>query len=175
MWIKNTLILLFFLVSIIKLSASEEDNKIVYPARMITSNPFTLLPINQVNFWSLAYTQKIDTISAFSIELRYPAVSSVSGFGVGGEYRWHPFSKSPYRFYLAGRLFYTNIKDSESEAQVFSLGPILGWQFLLGKNVTVGLGFGIDYNTGPQLQEQDIAEKNSNVLPNFRFDLGWSW
>ena len=172
---------LFFINSLFS-QRSDEMSDPVEPAppchpseNMISINPFAMLPVSNVNFYNLSYVRKLDCSSAFGIELRYPVPQGIEGYGVGIEYRWYPQKYAMKKFYIAPRLSYISVSDELSEAQVFSYGVLGAYQFFIGDHFGVGMGFGIEYNTGPQLQEAELVEGQSNVTPHFRLDFGWSW
>ena len=165
---------------------SEKSNPKNKIAHTIVTNLFSMLPVGSIPFFSASYHYGLDENSSIGAEIRLPLLSSVDGLGYGLEYRVFPFSSELGRgFYIAPRIIYTeiksnlekdNIQNNENDGvKVFAFGLIGAYQFILGNHFTVGFGFGLEYYTGPSLQNKELGRKMTNTLPHFRLDMGWSF
>lgn len=169
-------ILLIIILSSISYSAEEKrcsENK-----NLLTTNLLSLVPTTNFSFFGIEYQRKIDCNSSVGGEISIPLAGNrgVTGYRVGSEYRFYLLGSALEKLYLSPRLLYTNLNDSVEDEifQVVTLGLAIAWNFQ-GKHFSANLGFGLDYNTGPSLQETELRENDSNTTPHLRLALGWSW
>lgn len=165
------LLLIFISVSF----GSDEEN----PKRnnhIIGSNLFSLIPYNGVSFYDLHYQNTLSNYSALNFNVIYPVNSDDVGYGLGIAYKYFPLNTSPKKLYLGLRMLYTTLDNEveSAEAEVFSFGTYAGWQ-IMGKHLSLDFGFGIDYNTGPSLQDKILERGQTNVTPLLIISLGWAW
>jgi hypothetical protein len=155
----------------VTLKAEDYQNK-----NLLTTNLLSLVPVGNIPFASLEYQRYIDENSSFGGEIALPLFKGVSGIRGGLEYRYYPLASALKKLYLSPRLLYTDLNDSVEEEtfQVVTLGLVLGWNFQ-GRHFSFNLGFGLDYNTGPSLQDAELEEGQSNTTPHLRLSMGWSW
>lgn len=136
----------------------------------------SLIPVGNIPFLGIEYQRKIDCNSSFGGELSLPLFRGVTGYRVGTEYRYYFLGSALKKLYLAPRLLYTDLDDTveDESLEVVTLGLVAAWNFQ-GKHFSANIGFGLDYNTGPFLQETELREGDSNTTPHLRLSLGWSW
>ena len=62
---------------------------------------------------------------------------------------------------------------SSSDAKVFSIGVLFGWQWFPGDDFAMGLGIGIDrYFLS---NSKDVFTSYDGNVPAVRFDIGYAW
>lgn len=171
----RSILVLLFLINFFLYA--EEDQEIIPTNNLLTFNFLDLIPVNNVSFASINYQRRIDESSSFGGLISVPVFfSGITGYRSGLEYRYFPLGTSLKKLYLAPRILYTDINDdTENESfQVITLGMAVAWNFQ-GKHFSFNLGVGLDYNTGPSLQQTELQEGVSNTTPNLRLSFGWSW
>lgn len=176
--IKISLILFTFFIFNNSNSISKEVELECHQAEnLIISNFWALIPTDNVIFYNLQYQRKVTCKNTFGIDLKIPANSNIDGYAIGVEYRHYFFKDAFDGFYLSpgiSRVFLNESKNPE-EVEIFSFNILAAYSLILGKHFTFDLGLGLTYNTGPYLQNKELAEGTSNTLPNIRFAMGWAF
>lgn len=132
-------------------------------------------PLKFFLFYNLSYFHRIDNSVAVGGGFQLPTLKGISGFGINAEIRFHPSKKSLRGFYVAPNFSFNNLSTSGSgsDARVFSVGVLFGWQWFPGDDFAMGLGIGIDrYFLS---NSKDAFTSYDGNVPAIRFDVGYAW
>jgi hypothetical protein len=136
---------------------------------------FIVNPLKFLLFYNLSYYHRVSSSIVFGGGVQFPTPEGVDGFGLNAELRYYPSLKSPRGFYIAPNVSYNIMRSGGEEANPFSIGALIGWQWFPGDDFALGMGIGADYYSG-SLSEQggEITEFNG-WAPALRFDIGYAW
>jgi hypothetical protein len=132
-------------------------------------------PLKFFLFYNLSYFHRINNSMAVGGGFQFPTLKGINGFGVNAEIRFHPSKKSLRGFYIAPNFSFNNLStsSSSSDAKVFSIGVLFGWQWFPGDDFAMGLGIGIDrYFLS---NSKDVFTSYDGNVPAVRFDIGYAW
>lgn len=132
-------------------------------------------PLKFFLFYNLSYFHRINNSIAVGGGFQLPTLKGINGFGVNAEIRFHPSKKSLRGFYIAPNISFNNLSTSGSgsDARVFSIGVLVGWQWFPGDDFAMGLGIGIDrYFLS---NSKDAFNSYDGNVPAIRFDIGYAW
>ena len=132
-------------------------------------------PLKFFLFYNLSYFHRINNSMAVGGGFQFPTLKGINGFGVNAEIRFHPSKKSLHGFYVAPNVSFNNLSTSgsSSDARVFSIGVLIGWQWFPGDDFAMGLGIGIDrYFLS---NSKDAFTSYDGNVPAIRFDIGYAW
>jgi hypothetical protein len=139
------------------------------------NNIITINPLKFILFYNLNYYHKIDNNTVIGGGIQTPTLKDIDGFGINAEIRIHPSSKAPKGFYFAPNFSFNSLTTtgSKSNAKVFSMGILVGWQWFPGTDFAMGLGIGIDrYFISNSKSAFSSYDGNA---PALRFDIGYGW
>ena len=133
-------------------------------------------PLKFFIFYNISYFNKVSESVIIGGGVQFPTISGVSGFGANAEVRIHPSGKNMRGFYIAPNVSYNSLsEDSGSNANLFSIGALAGWQWFPSDEFAIGLGIGLDYYTGSGEDENDVYGSVNGFVPAVRFDIGYAW
>ncbi|MBA4406140.1 hypothetical protein C0389_02580 [bacterium] len=138
-------------------------------------NMLIINPLKFFLFYNLSFYRKIDNALVLGGGFQLPTLKDINGFGVNAEIRIHPGKKALRGFYIAPNLSFNNLSTSRtnSNAQVFSIGVLVGWQWFPGNDFAMGLGIGIDHYF--LSDSKDAFTSYDGNVPAVRFDIGYAW
>lgn len=138
-------------------------------------NIITINPLKFILFYNLNYYHKIDNTVVVGGGIQTPTLKDVQGFGINAEVRFHPSAKAPRGFYVAPNISFNTLttSGSSSNANVFSIGILVGWQWFPGTDFAMGLGIGIDHYFLSN-SKGSFSNYDGNA-PALRFDVGYAW
>lgn len=166
------LIVILIFVDFIAFSDEEcQKNK-----NLLATNLGNLIPVTNVPFIGIEYHRKIDCNSSIGFEINSAVFPNVEGYRGGIEYRYYPLKSALRKLFISPRFLYSEVLDNETseEFEAYTIGVAAGWVFQ-GRHLSLNLGFGLDYNTGPSLQQTELMRGQSNTTPHIKIALGWSW
>ncbi|MBI3124925.1 MAG: hypothetical protein HYZ10_11035 [Ignavibacteriales bacterium] len=139
------------------------------------SNMLIINPLKFFLFYNLSYYRKIDNTLVIGGGFQLPTIKGVDGFGFNAEIRIHPSRRALRGFYIAPNISYNNLTTSgaNSNANVFSIGALIGWQWFPGDEFAMGLGIGIDHYF--LSNSKDAFNSYDGNVPAIRFDIGYAW
>lgn len=139
------------------------------------SNMLIINPLKFFLFYNLSYYRKIDNTLVIGGGFQLPTIKGVDGFGFNTEIRIHPSRRALRGFYIAPNISYNNLTTSgaNSNANVFSIGALVGWQWFPGDEFAMGLGIGIDHYF--LSNSKDAFNSYDGNVPAIRFDIGYAW
>jgi len=139
------------------------------------SNMLIINPLKFFLFYNLSYYRKIDNTIVIGGGFQLPTIKGVDGFGFNAEIRIHPSRRALRGFYIAPNISYNNLTTSgaNSNANVFSIGALVGWQWFPGDEFAMGLGIGIDHYF--LSNSKDAFNSYDGNVPAIRFDIGYAW
>jgi hypothetical protein len=139
------------------------------------SNMLIINPLKFFLFYNLSYFHKIDNTIVLGGGLQLPTLKGINGFGINAEIRIHPSKKALRGFYIAPNISFNNLttSGSSSDARVFSIGALVGWQWFPGDEFAMGLGIGIDHYF--LSNSKDAFNSYDGNVPAVRFDIGYAW
>jgi len=138
-------------------------------------NIITINPLKFILLYNLNYYHRIDNTVVVGGGIQTPTIKDVEGFGINAEVRIHPSAKAPRGFYIAPNISFNSLttSGSSSNANLFSIGILVGWQWFPGTDFAMGLGIGIDHYF---ISNSKGAFSNyDGNAPALRFDLGYAW
>lgn len=170
------MIRLLFIILFSLLLISETQEKVRQNKHLISSNLMSMVPYNGLGFYNINYQFTQTRYSAIGFGAYLPTNPDDVGYAGEVFYNFYPLTSSPKYLYTGIRMLYSNIENESEQAQaeLFSFGVYAGWQ-IMGKHLSLNFGFGIDYNTGPSLQDKILETGQTNVTPLFIISLGWAW
>lgn len=139
------------------------------------SNMLIINPLKFFLFYNLSYYHKIDNSIVLGGGFQLPTIEGINGFGFNAEVRIHPSKKALRGFYIAPNISYNNLTTSgaNSDANAFSIGALVGWQWFPGDEFAMGLGIGIDHYF--LSNSRDVFDSYDGNAPAIRFDIGYAW
>ena len=133
-------------------------------------------PLKFFLFYNISYFHKISESVIIGGGLQAPTIPGLSGFGVNAEVRFHPSGKNMRGFYIAPNVSYNSLsEESGGNANLYSFGGLVGWQWFPSDEFAIGLGIGLDYYTGSGEDENDVYGSVDGFVPAVRFDIGYAW
>jgi hypothetical protein len=158
-------------------------------------NVITIDPLKLLFWWNISYYRALNNSIAIGAGIQAPtgflALGSddvdISGFGVKAEMRWYPSGKAIRGFYVAPNVAFSSLSaeltnssgtaTDGGSATTWTLGLLVGWQWLPGDDFAIGLGLGADKYFLSVSDEEDTSSFDGldAVLPAFRFDIGYAW
>lgn len=132
-------------------------------------------PLKFILFYNLSYFHRLSSTTVIGGGVQFPTPADVEGFGASAEVRLHPSGKAPRGFYFAPNISYNHLKSGTEEANPFSIGALVGWQWFPGEDFAMGLGIGADYYTGSIDEGSGNITKFDGWAPALRFDIGYAW
>lgn len=138
-------------------------------------NMMVINPLKFFLFYNLTYYRKIDDTFVIGGGFQLPTLKEINGVGINAELRIHPGKKALRGFYIAPNLSFNTLSTSEtnSTAQAFSIGVLVGWQWFPGSDFAMGLGIGIDHYF--LSNSKDAFTSYDGNVPAVRFDIGYAW
>lgn len=136
---------------------------------------FMVNPLKFLLFYNLSYYHRVSSSIVFGGGVQFPTPEGVNGFGLNTEVRFYPSSKSPRGFYIAPNISYNIMRTVDEEANPFSIGALIGWQWFPGDDFALGLGIGADYYTGSLSEKGGAITRFDGWVPALRFDIGYAW
>lgn len=139
------------------------------------TNMIVINPLKFFLFYNLSYFRKVDDNLALGAGFQMPTLRGINGFGVNAEVRIYPSRKALRGFYVAPNFSFNNLttSSSSSDARVFSVGVLVGWQWFPGDEFALGSGIGIDrYFIS---NSKDAFNSYDGNVPAVRFDIGYAW
>jgi hypothetical protein len=139
------------------------------------TNMLIINPLKFFLFYNLSYFHKVDNSIAIGGGFQIPTIKGINGFGLNAEIRIHPSKKSLRGFYIAPNFSFNNLttSGSSSDARVYSIGVLAGWQWFPGDDFAMGLGIGIDHYF--LSNSKDAFTSYDGNVPAVRFDIGYAW
>ncbi|MCX6169059.1 MAG: hypothetical protein NTX65_06960 [Ignavibacteriales bacterium] len=139
------------------------------------SNMLIINPLKFFLFYNLSYFHKIDNSIVIGGGFQLPTLKDINGFGINAELRIHPSKKALKGFYVAPNISFNTLSTSgsSSNAQAFSIGVLIGWQWFPGDEFAMGLGIGIDHYF--LSNSKDSFNSYDGNVPAVRFDKGYAW
>lgn len=136
------------------------------------NNMIVINPLKFFLLYNITYYHKVSESTVVGMGLQTPTISGTSGFGINFEVRFHPSGKNMRGFYIAPNASYNSLSaGSNSEANIFSFGGLVGWQWFPGDEFALGLGIGVDKYFGSNGDFNDF----DGLVPAVRFDIGYAW
>jgi hypothetical protein len=136
---------------------------------------FTVNPLKFLLFYNLSYYHRISSSVVLGGGLQFPTPKEVNGFGLNAELRFYPSEKSPRGFYVAPNVSYNIVRSAGDEANPFSIGALIGWQWFPGDDFALGMGIGADYYSGSVSEGAGEITQFNGWAPALRFDIGYAW
>ena len=132
-------------------------------------------PLKFLLFYNLSYYHRVSSSVVLGGGLQFPTPKEVNGFGLNAELRFYPSGKSPRGFYVAPNVSYNILRSGGEEANPFSIGALIGWQWFPGDDFALGMGIGADYYSGSVSEEAGEITQFNGWAPALRFDIGYAW
>ncbi len=69
------------------------------------------------------------------------------------------------------------VEPIATNVTIRTFGLLIGWQWFESSDFAIGLAFGFDYYFNSSAINSVVAKfnRNSGVMPTFRFDIGYQW
>lgn len=140
------------------------------------NNLIVINPLKFFLFYNLSYFHKFTNTLIIGAGFQMPTPRGISGYGVNGEVRLYPTGKNMRGFYVAPNISYNSFSSDEgANADVFSAGVLVGWQWFPGDEFAIGLGIGLDHYSASGNDENDEFGSYNGLAPALRFDIGYVW
>ncbi len=140
------------------------------------NNMIVINPLKFLIFYNLSYFHRFTNTLIIGGGFQIPTPSGLKGFGVNGELRLYPSGKNMRGFYVAPNVSYNSLSSDEgANADIFSAGVLVGWQWFPGDEFAIGLGIGLDHYSVSGNDENDELGSYDGFVPALRFDIGYAW
>lgn len=140
------------------------------------NNLIVINPLKFFLFYNLSYFHKFSNTLIIGAGFQMPTLSHLSGFGLNGEIRLYPTGKNMRGFYVAPNISYNSLSSDEgANADIFSAGILVGWQWFPGDEFAIGLGIGLDHYSASGNDVNDEFGSYNGFAPALRFDIGYAW
>lgn len=140
------------------------------------NNLIVINPLKFFIFYNISYFHKFTNTLIIGAGTQIPTPQGVNGYGINAEVRLYPSGKNMRGFYLAPNISYNELRDEDgANAEIFSAGVLVGWQWFPGDEFAIGLGIGLDHYSASGNDENDEFGSYDGFVPALRFDIGYVW
>ena len=140
------------------------------------NNLIVVNPLKFFLFYNLSYFHKFTNTLIIGAGFQMPTPRGLSGYGLNGEVRLYPTGKNMRGFYVAPNISYNSLSSDEgANADIFSAGVLVGWQWFPGDEFAIGLGIGLDHYSLSGNDENNEFGSYDGWAPALRFDIGYVW
>ncbi len=184
----TTLLLLLVATATVAMAQSDSTGRHTYidVIQLEVSDPLygpgNLIAVNPLKFfwlYNLSYYHRLSATFVLGGGVQIPSKSSLRGVGAQIELRFHPGRRALEGVYVAPSVGFTSLslKEGDATATALSIGALVGYDWLFGEKLAVGIGIGYDhYFLSPSdgASEQDFSPFDTG-LPAPRLEIGYAF